>query len=58
MDKEQKDEIKKNAEKLATFLGYNVNSINIDVTNVQEAYCQGYTQALEDIKPKQLKQCE
>jgi hypothetical protein len=54
MDKEQKDEIKKKAEKLAAFLGYNVNSINIDVINVQEAYCQGHAQALDDIKQKQL----
>lgn len=48
MDKEQKDEIKKKAEELAAYLGYNVNSINLDVINVQEAYCQGYAQALED----------
>lgn len=50
MDKDKKDEIKKKAENVAAFLGYNVNSINIDVINVQEAYCQGYSQALEDTK--------
>jgi hypothetical protein len=48
MDKAQKDEIKKKAEKLAAYLGYNVNSINLDVINVQETYCQGYSHALED----------
>jgi hypothetical protein len=50
MDKDKKDEIKKKAENIAAFLGYNVNSINIDVINIQEAYCQGYSQALKDTK--------
>ena len=50
LDKTQKDEIKKKAEKLATLLGYNIHSANLDVINVLEAYCHGYAQALEDIK--------
>lgn len=48
MDKAQKEEVKKKAENLAAYLGYNINSANIDIINVQEAYCQGYARALED----------
>lgn len=54
MEPIQKNEIKKKAENLAAFLGYNILSTNINVINVMEAYCQGYQQALEDMKSKQL----
>lgn len=45
-----KEEIKSKAEKLAQFLGYNTLSVNLDVINVQEAYCQGYLQAIKDME--------
>lgn len=43
-----KEQIKQKAEKLATFLGYDVNSPSLNVINALEMYCQGYLQAIQD----------
>lgn len=37
-----KEEIKKKAEKIADALGYNVNSLNIEVVNVKDSFCMGF----------------
>jgi hypothetical protein len=47
---EVREDIKNKANKLATFLGYNPQSVNLDVINIQEAYCQGYLQSNIDSK--------
>lgn len=42
MSKEEKEEIKKKAEKIADALGYNVNSLSLDVVNVKDSFCMGF----------------
>lgn len=46
----QKEYIKFKAEKMAEFLGFDTKKINLTLINILEMYCQGYAQALEDLK--------
>lgn len=50
MTQEQKDYIKDKAEKMAESLGFDTKKFNLDSINVLEMYCQGYAQAMEDLK--------
>lgn len=43
------EEIKKDAEKVATALGYNCNSLSFNVINVQDAYCNGYMNGAKEV---------
>ena len=49
-----KEEIKKDADKVATAFGYNIKSIHIDVINVKDAYCNGYRNGYNEAKAEKF----
>ena len=44
-----KEEIKKDAEMVASAYGYNGKSIALDVINVKDAYCNGYVNGAKEV---------
>ena len=43
-----KEDLKKDADKVATAFGYNYDSMHLDVINVKDAYCNGYMNGAKD----------
>lgn len=43
-----KEQIKKEAEKLAAYFGYDTSKMSLELINALEMYCQGYLQGVQD----------
>jgi hypothetical protein len=47
-----KEDLKKDADKVAAHFGYKPDSLSLDVINVKDAYCNGYANGVKELEER------